>query len=269
MTRLARPAALAAALALTVALAGCSGSGGSAAASGASPAATASGPHGTLTVFAAASLTDSFNDLATAFEKKYPAVTVKPIDYDGSSTLATQLIQGAHADVFASADQMNIAKVADAGDLSGTSKTFTSNVLQIAVQPGNPKHITGLKSLADPKLKVVECAPEVPCGAASQKMLKIDKVSLKPVSQEQNVTAVITKVETGDADAGLVYVTDVTAAGSKADGVDIENAAKATNFYGIGVPASAQNPAAGKAFITFVLSDAGQAVLKKYGFGAP
>ncbi|MCX7520854.1 molybdate ABC transporter substrate-binding protein [Microbacterium sp. STN6] len=240
-------------------------------AAGGSPGAghTSAALSGDLTIFAAASLTDAFTELATRFGEKHLGVTVKPVEYDGSSTLATQLIEGAHADVFASADQTNIDKVGDAGLLEGSPRAFTSNVLEIAVAPGNPHHITGLADLASSGLKVVLCAPEVPCGSAARTLLDADHVTVKPASDEQNVTAVLTKVGLGEADAGLVYVTDVTAAKGRVDGVPIPDAAKATNRYGIGVPKAAENPAAGRAFVAFVLSKHGQAVLARYGFGSP
>ncbi|HEY5224623.1 MAG TPA: molybdate ABC transporter substrate-binding protein [Microbacteriaceae bacterium] len=222
---------------------------------------------GDLTIYAAASLTASFNDLAAAFEKAHPAVTVKPIDYDGSSTLATQLDQGAPADVFASADQANMDKVSSL--INGSSTVFASNTLEIAVQPGNPMKITGLSDLANPALQVVLCAAQVPCGTASHTLLGADGISVKPVSEEQNVTAVITKVKSGNADAGLVYVTDVKAAGSAVDGVKIPDANKAVNKYPIAALTAAPNPAAAAAFVTFVLSPAGQKVLATYGFAAP
>lgn len=224
---------------------------------------------GDLTVYAAASLTASFNDLAKEFEKANPGVDVKPIDYDGSSTLATQIIGGAPADVFASADQANMQKVASASLTAATPSVFASNTLQIAVAPGNPKHITGLKDLANPGIKVVLCAPAVPCGAAAHKLLDADGITVKPVSEEQNVTAVITKVGTGNADAGLVYVTDVKAAAGQVDGVTIPDADKAINQYVIAPVKGAQNLPVARAFVSFVLSSAGQAVLAKYGFAKP
>lgn len=224
---------------------------------------------GDLTIYAAASLTASFNDLAAAFEKAHPAVTVKPIDYDGSSTLATQIVQGAPADVFASADQATMEKVSGPGLVAGAAAPFATNTLEIAVQPGNPKKITGLSDLTRPGLQVVLCAPAVPCGSAANTLLDADGVKLTPVSQEQNVSAVITKVKSGDADAGLVYVTDVKAADGAVEGVVIPDADKAVNTYPIAVLKNAPNPSVAKAFVAFVLSSAGQKVLAKYGFGAP
>ena len=219
---------------------------------------------GDLTIFAAASLTASFDELAAAFAQDNPSVTVKPIDYDGSPTLATQINEGAPADVFASADQATMDKVKD--QLAGGSTVFAHNTLQIAVPKGNPQGITGLADLARGGIQVVLCAPEVPCGAASQKILGLDRVTVKPVSEEQNVKAVITKVQSGNADAGLVYVTDVTATEGAVDGVDIAGVERVANAYPIATLKGARNPAAAKAFVEWILSAKGQAVLAKYGF---
>jgi molybdate transport system substrate-binding protein len=221
---------------------------------------------GSLTIFAAASLTASFTELADEFAADNPGVTVQPISFDGSSTLVTQLQEGAPADVFASADEANMAKVADLVD---GSTIFVTNVLQIVVQPGNPLGITGLADLAKPDVQVVLCAPEVPCGTASHTLLDLTGVSLTPVSEEQNVKAVLTKVQAKEADAGLVYVTDVAAAGDSVEGVDIAGADRAANSYPIAALKDSANPAVAKAFVDFVLSTRGQAVLAKYGFSAP
>lgn len=262
-----RAAAAAIALAVAGLLAGCQAA--SAGTPAASSTSSAGALHGSLTVFAAASLTDSFNDLAKAFENAHPGVTVKPIDYDGSSTLATQIIAGAPADVFASADQANMKRVTDQSLAAAAPRIFVRNVLQIAVAPGNPKHIAKLSDLANPALKVVLCQPAVPCGAAALTLLDDDHVSVKAVSEEQNVTAVVTKVSSGNADAGLVYVTDVKASDGRVSGVRIPDADKAINNYVIAPLKNAPDPAVAKAFTAFVLSPAGRAVFAKYGFLAP
>lgn len=225
--------------------------------------------HGGLTIYAAASLTASFDDLASRFEKEHPGVTVRPIDYDGSSTLATQITEGAPADVFASADTATMRQVADHSLTDGAPTVFATNVLEIAVPPGDPAHITGLADLAKPRLRVVVCAPEVPCGAAARTLLTADGVHVTPASEEQNVTAVLTKVKAGEADAGLVYTTDVRAAAGTVDGVAIPDARKAVNRYPIAVLKGAANPAAAKAFVDYVTSPRGRKVLASYGFGAP
>lgn len=263
-------AVAATALAATLAFAGCSGSAG--AAHSAAPSASASGPAGDLTVYAAASLSGAFDRLAEEFHAEYPAVTVKPITYDGSSVLATQIIGGAPVDVFASADLKNMQKVADA-KLAVKPVDFATNTMQIATRPGNPLGITGLPDLAETQTgkvpAVVLCAPVVPCGNASRTLLKDAGVTVKPVSEEQNVTAVLTKVESGDADAGLVYVTDVKAAGAKVTGVPIANADAAVNTYPISTLTGASNRAAADAFVAFVTSAEGQRVLASFGFGKP
>lgn len=223
---------------------------------------------GELTVFAAASLSSAFDELATQFAQLHPGLEVAPISYDGSSVLATQLLGGAAIDVFASADEKNMAKVTDAGLASGAT-AFATNTLEIAVAPGNPEKISSLQSLTAPGLTVVLCAAEVPCGSAAQKLLSTAGVALTPASEEQNVTAVLTKVRSGEADAGLVYRTDVTAAGDAVTGVEIDGADAATNVYPIVALAGAPNPEAARAFVAFVLSADGQKVLKSFGFGAP
>ena len=259
-------------VAAALSLAGCAA--GSSADTTASPGAgtttTSPAPEltGELTVFAAASLSSAFDELATQFAQLHPGLEVAPISYDGSSVLATQLLGGAAIDVFASADEKNMAKVTDAGLASGAT-AFATNTLEIAVAPGNPEKISSLQSLTAPGLTVVLCAAEVPCGSAAQKLLSTAGVALTPASEEQNVTAVLTKVRSGEADAGLVYRTDVTAAGDAVTGVEIDGADAATNVYPIAALAGAPNPEAARAFVAFVLSADGQKVLKSFGFGAP
>lgn len=233
-------------------------------------------PEGDLTIFAAASLSGAFDELAAQFEAAHPSVDVAPITYDGSSVLATQLIEGAHADVFASADEKNMTKVTGA-QLAGEPVDFATNVLEIAVAPGNPLGIDGLDDLADgattsadgTPLTVVLCAPEVPCGSAAQTLVDAAGITITPASEEQNVSAVLTKVKSGEADAGLVYVTDVQAAGDAVAGVEIDDAAAATNVYPLAALTDAPNPDAAAAFVEFVASDEGQLVLASFGFGAP
>lgn len=226
------------------------------------------GLSGDLTIFAAASLTAAFDELAAEFEAQHPGVDVLPISYDGSSVLATQLIEGAQADVFASADEKNLAKVTDAG-LAGAGEAFATNVLQIAVAPDDPHGIETLEDLTAPGLTVVLCAAEVPCGTASHTLLDAAGVTLTPASEEQNVTAVLSKVKSGEADAGLVYTTDVLAADGAVDGIEIDGADAATNVYPIVALTGSANPEAAQAFVEFVLSDAGRKVLENLGFGAP
>ena len=167
-----------------------------------------------LRVYAAASLKQAFTEIGATFEEKNPGVTVE-FNFAGSSDLATQLKQGAPADVFASADPANMKKVADDGLLAGGSTVFASNILQIAVPPKNPKGINSLADLTKPGLKVVICAPQVPCGSATEKVEKAANVTLKPASEESSVTDVLNKVTAGEADAGLIYRTDVAGADGK------------------------------------------------------
>lgn len=223
---------------------------------------------GELTVYAAASLAGTFDELAAQFEEQHPDIDVLPISYDGSSVLATQLIAGAPADVFASADESNMAKVMDVG-LASEPAIFATNILQIVVAPGNPQEIDDLADLADQDLTVIVCAAEVPCGNASQTLLDDAGVTLSPASEEQNVAAVLAKVKSGEADAGLVYRTDVTAAGTAVTGIPIDGAEKATNHYPLVALDGNANVQGADAFVAFVLSDAGQRVLADFGFGAP
>lgn len=224
--------------------------------------------RGTLQVDAAASLKGVFDQLAAQFEQANPGVEVS-LSYDGSSVLATQLIAGAPVDVFASADAVNMAKVTDAKLITERPVPFATNVLQLAVAPGNPKHLTGLRDLARADITVDLCAPAQPCGAAAGKVLAAAGVTVTPVSTEQNVTAVLTKVRSGDVDAGLVYRTDVRTAGATITGVDLPEAAAAVNVYPIAALAAAPNAAAAKAFIALVTGPAGRGALTGAGFGPP
>ncbi|MCK2029770.1 molybdate ABC transporter substrate-binding protein [Microbacterium galbinum] len=244
--------------ALAFALAGCA----NAAPAPSSTDAAADTLDGEVSVYAAASLAGAFDEIATAFTAEHPDVTVVPV-YDGSSTLVTQILEGAPADVFASADEANMDK---AGDVAVDPELFASNTLVIAVPAGNPKGIADLADLAD--VTTVLCAAEVPCGAASAKLLDAAGVSIEAASLEQNVTAVLTKVETGEADAGLVYATDVIGR-DDVEGVVPDNADDVVNHYPIAALADAPNPDAARAFVAFVLSDAGQAILAEFGFGKP
>jgi molybdate transport system substrate-binding protein len=250
----ARLAAVLAAVAL--ALAGCGGdepSGGSSAA------------PGELKVFAAASLTAALTELGERFTAASGGTEVT-FNFAGSQALATQIRQGAPADVFASADTTNMDKV---GDLVGTQQPFASNLLAIVVEKGNPRGVRTLGDLASSDLKVVLAAEEVPAGRYAKQVLDRAGVRVQPVSQEDNVKAVVTKVSLGEADAGIVYVTDVTAGGDKVEGVDIPEDQNVVATYPIAtVKASrAQDPA--QAFVDLVLSGEGQRVLKEHGFLPP
>jgi molybdate transport system substrate-binding protein len=225
-------------------------------------------PSGTLVVFAATSLTAAFNKIGTQFDAANPGVTVK-FNYNGSSSLATQITQGAPADVFASASPTNMTTVTDKSMASTTPQTFTRNQGEVMVEAGNPDHISSVAALANPSLKVVTCAPDVPCGALATEIFKNAGVTVKPVSQEQNVGGVVTKVSLGEADAGIVYVTDVKANGTKTVGVPIPANQNQITTYPIAEIKGAPNATAAAAFIAYVLGPEGQQVLKSFGFLPP
>jgi molybdate transport system substrate-binding protein len=223
---------------------------------------------GTVTVFAAASLKATFTQLAHDFEAKNPGTKVT-LSFAGSSDLATQITQGAPADVFASADTRNMAKLADAGLLDGTAANFATNILQIAVPPSNPASIATFADLARPGVKVVVCASQVPCGAAADTVEKTAGVTLAPVSEESSVTDVLGKVTSGEADAGLVYVSDVKGAGDTVKGIPFDEASKAVTTYPIATVGLSRNKDLAEAFIAMVAGDEGRKTLSAAGFGAP
>ncbi len=259
--------ALGALVAATLMLAGCAGSPAAAPAATRISATPSPTLHGTLTVFAAASLKKGFDAIAKDFVRAHSGVDILPIVYDGSSTLATQITQGASVDVFASADQKNMTKVTAAG-LAADPRPFATNTLVIATPKANPAHVTSLADLGRSGVTVVLCAPEVPCGAAAQTLLRNEGVQVTPASQEQNVTAVLTKVAAGEADAGLVYATDVKGV-SAVSSIVPAGADKVVNTYPVVALSGSRNAAAASAFVAYVLSPAGQKVLQSLGFGAP
>ena len=219
---------------------------------------------GELKVFAAASLTAAFTEIGEQFTNSNGTKVV--FNFAGSQALATQIQQAAPADVFASADTTNMDKVKD---LVGTPQPFASNLLAIVVEKGNPKGVKTLDDLASSDLKVVLAAEEVPAGKYAKQVLDQAGVSVQPVSQEDNVKAVVTKVSLGEADAGLVYVTDVTAGGDKVEGVDIPEDQNVLATYPIATVTASQAPDQAQAFMDMVLADEGQQVLKEYGFLPP
>jgi len=239
----------------------------STAATSGSSSAAASGPvaAGTLTVFAAASLKATFTQIGTIFQTENPGSTVT-FNFAGSSDLVTQLTAGAPADVFASADEANMTKATTANLVSGTPVNFASNILTIVTQPGNPSGITGFADLAKPGLDVVVCAPQVPCGAAAAKVEANTGVTLTPVSEENSVTDVLGKITSGQADAGLVYVTDAKNAGDKVSQVDFPEAAAVVNVYPIATLTAATQPALATKFVDLVTGPEGQQVLGVAGF---
>ena len=221
-----------------------------------------------IVVFAAASLKKTFTDLGQQFKTQNPGSSVE-FSFAGSSDLVTQLTQGAQADVFASADTKNMDKAAQAGLLEGNPVNFASNTLTIAVATGNPKKITSFKDLTRQGLNVVVCAPQVPCGSATQKVEQATGVKLNPVSEESAVTDVLNKVETGQADAGLVYVTDAEGAGDKVTEVPFPEAAGAVNTYPIAVLKQSKSQELARKFVDLVTSEAGQKTLTAAGFAKP
>jgi molybdate ABC transporter, periplasmic molybdate-binding protein len=261
--------AVVAALSL-ITLSSCSGGSESASSSSStasSTAPTASATPVELKVFAAASLNKAFPEIAdTLLKESDPNIKVT-FNFQGSSTLVDQMKEGAPADVFASADQKNMAKASDA-KLVDTPKPFASNVLTLIVPKGNPGKITGLDASVDGK-KLVICAQGVPCGNATKQLADKLGVTLTPVSEEQKVTDVRAKVESGEADAGLVYATDAKAAGDKVETIEVARANEVVNSYPIAATVSTKNKEAAQKFIDAVLSDQGQAILKKYGFSGP
>jgi molybdate transport system substrate-binding protein len=262
-----RAAVLPLAVVLLAVLSGCAAAGGPAAGTS-SGAAAGSGakPAGTITVFAAASLKATFTELARTFETENPGTTVN-VSFAGSSDLASQINQGAPADVFASADTANMKKLQDAGLADGAPRNFATNTLAIAVPPGNPAGISALKDLVRPGIKLVICAKQVPCGAAAAKVAGAAGITLSPVSEENAVTDVLGKVTSGEADAGLVYGTDVKAAGAKVAGIEFPESQGAVNTYPIAGVASGRNKATAQAFIGLVTGAEGQKVLAAAGFG--
>jgi molybdate transport system substrate-binding protein len=247
-------------------LAGCS----STPAAGPSPTTTkaASTLSGTVVVDAAASLTGSFQQLGDEFHRANPGVTVT-FNFGGSDALAAQIVAGAPVDVFASASPATMKTVTDASDTSVAPVVFVSNSLEIAVPPANPGSIKGLSDFADASKKIALCAATVPCGAAATKVFAAAGITPAPDTLEPDVKSVLTKVQLGEVDAALVYRTDVIAAGDKVKGIEFAEAKGAITDYLIAPLKAAPNTKAGKAFIAWVLSAKGQAVLSKAGFGSP
>lgn len=231
---------------------------------------------GTVTVFAAASLTEPFTELAEVFEDQHPGAQVR-LSFAGSSDLAAQIEAGAPADVFASANPAQVEGVVEAGRAEGEPVAFAANTLQIVVPAGNPAGVTSLADLADGsaagELDLVVCAPQVPCGEAAVRLAEEAGVELAPVSEEPSVTGVLDKVRSGEADAGLVYVTDVARGEGAVEGVEVPEAAAIVNRYEVVVVADADRGAAdaelAEAFVDLVVEGEGRAVLAESGFARP
>ncbi|MFY1698035.1 MULTISPECIES: molybdate ABC transporter substrate-binding protein [unclassified Solwaraspora] len=220
---------------------------------------------GSLSVLAAASLTDTFIRISADFEAAHPGVTVT-FNFAGSSQLAQQITAGAPADVFAAASPVTMATVVDAGDAADEPVVFARNQLVIAVPDGNPDGVTGLADLTAPEVKVALCAEQVPCGAAARVALDAAGSDLAPVTYERDVRAALSKVRLGEVDAALVYRTDAASAADEVDAVEFAESAEAINDYSIVTLAQAANPVTAEAFVAYVSSTAGQAILAEAGF---
>ena len=254
---------------LALALAGCSATSESPEAG--APASTGSPGtlNGTITVFAAASLTSTFTELADRFEAENPGTSVE-LNFAGSSDLVTQITEGAPADVFASADGKNMTRLTATGLIDPDATVdFATNVLQIAVPPTNPAGIATFADLAGPGVRTVVCAPQVPCGAATETVEEATGVTLTPVSEESSVTDVLGKVTSGEADAGLVYVTDVINAGDAVQGIAFPESGEAVNTYPIAIVKDSATADVAQAYVDFVSGPVGRSVLEAAGFGTP
>ena len=256
-----------------VTVAGCSSSSSpssapSASSPASSPAATSSAAAtGTITVFAASSLKETFTTLGKQFEAAHTGDTVK-FSFGASSTLATQITDGAPADVFASAAPKNMDTVVSAGDASNPLD-FAKNTAEVAVPPSNPANVTSVNDLAKSSVKVALCQPKVPCGVVAAGVFKNAGITVKPVTLQPDVKSVLTQVELGNVDAGVVYVTDVKAAGSKVKGVTIPANLNASTLYPIAAITNSKNLSIAQAFVAYVLSPTGQQVLAAAGFEKP
>ena len=233
----------------------------------AAPSDAAGSSGGTITVLAAASLTEAFTQIGKDFEAEHPGHSVT-FSFGSSATLATQIVQGAPADVFAAASPATMKIVSDAGAADAPTN-FASNTLQIAVPKNNPHKITGLRDFADKNARIAICAPQVPCGAAAIKVFALAKITPQPDTLEQDVKATLQKVAADEVDAALVYQTDVIAAEDRVDGIGFSEAKQAVNTYPIAVLKDSKSSAAATAFVDYVLSPEAQTVLAKAGFAKP
>jgi molybdate transport system substrate-binding protein len=257
-------------VAVTLVLAGCGSASPADAPSNRADGSTAR-PNGTVTVLAAASLTEAFDKIARDFERSHPGTTVR-LSFGGSSALATQVINGAPADVLATADLATMRRVAEADGgtrLAQQPTIFATNRLQIAVPPDNPGRVAGLAHFARPELRLAVCAPQVPCGRAAAEAFRRAGVIPRPDTYGPDVKAVLTLVRTGEVDAGLVYLTDVCAAGDAVRGLDLPEATSPVHDYPIAVLADAPNPTAARAFVDHVHSAAGRQRLTEACFEVP
>lgn len=224
--------------------------------------------EGELLVSAAASLTDAFAEVESAFEEQNPDVDVV-LNLGSSSALREQILEGAPADVFASANTSNMDQVAQAGELSGEPEIFVTNSLQIAVPTGNPAEVTGLEDFAKEELLIGLCAERVPCGDFGRQALENAGITPSIDTNEPDVRALLTKIEAGELDAGITYVTDVLSTSGSVEGIDIPSEVNVVAEYPIASLAGAPNPEVAAAWVEFVLSEEGQAILTRYGFTSP
>lgn len=221
-----------------------------------------------VVVFAASSLTEAFTEIGEAFEAANPGEEIT-FGFAASSELVTQIVEGAPADVYASADPETMSRLTAAGGAAAEPVVFARNRSEIVVGPGNPLGIEGVADLADPDLVLVTCAPEVPCGAYAARILDGAGIEVTPDSFEENVKAVVTKVALGEADVGIAYATDVAASAGDVEGVEDPDARDVVAEYPLVVTADAADPVGGRRFVDFVLSDVGQGILARHGFLAP
>lgn len=245
-------------LAAAVLVAACGGGGGGSAASTPSPPVT-------INVFAAASLTDSFKALGDAFHRQHSNVTLQ-FNFAGTPTLVAQIEQGAQADVFASADATNMDKLRTDGFTTGTPQVFARNKLEIVVASGNPKHVASLADLAKPGVIYISAGPTVPAGKYAQQAVQKAGVTVTPKSLETDVKSVVSKIELGEADAGIVYTTDVKAASGKVDGVQIPDSDNVVATYPLTVVKGSSSARTASEFVSYLLSSPGQATLESFGF---
>ena len=232
------------------------------------PAVTVGGLEGELLVSAAASLADAFAEVEVAFETANPDVDVI-LNLGSSSSLREQVLEGAPADVFASANTSNMDQVAEGGELAVEPEIFARNMLQIAVPLGNPAGITGLEDFSNEELLIGLCAEEVPCGEFGRTALENAGVTPAVDTNEPDVRALLTKVETGELDAGITYLTDVLSTDGGVEGIDIPVDVNVVAGYPIAALVNAPNADAAGAFVAFVLSDEGRTILTSYGFASP
>jgi len=225
----------------------------------------AEGPTGSITVFAAASLTDAFGEMASTFEDENPGTTVE-LNFGASSALREQILAGAPADVFASANTSNMDQLVDADAVQGEPEMFAANQLEIAVPAGNPGNVEGLEAFGNADLNIGLCAEEVPCGQFGREALANAGVTPAQDTDEPDVRSLLTKVEAGDLDAGLVYHTDVLAAGDQVEGIEVPEDVNVIAGYPLAALSASGNAEGAAAFVEFVLSDEGQSILESYGF---